>query len=275
MLTQQSIGIFDSGVGGLTVYHAIRKAFPHENLIYFGDTARVPYGPKSKRTVIDYSIQNTRFLLQQQVKIIVVACNTSSAVAIDTLKEITDIPVIGVILPGAGAAVTTTRNKRIGVIGTYGTIRSQAYTKAIQSLMPDAKVFTQPCPLFVPLAEEGWENHSVTKQIAADYLKDLIAEGIDTLVLGCTHYPILKNTIQEVVGPNITLVDSADAIIPHLKRDLPEAISDGVGKDSFFVSDNEAQFLSIAKRILDNEPQSLQKVRLGESWYVDYSNSYN
>jgi glutamate racemase len=273
MLTQQSIGIFDSGVGGLTVYHAIRNAFPHENLVYFGDTARVPYGPKSKRTVIDYSIQNTRFLLQQQVKIIVVACNTSSAVAIETLKEITDIPVIGVILPGAGAAAATTRNKRIGVIGTYGTIRSQAYTKAIQSLLPDALVFSQPCPLFVPLAEEGWENHPVTKQIAAEYLKDIIAEGIDTLVLGCTHYPILKNTIQDVVGPNITLVDSADAIIPHLKRDLPEAISNGVGKDSFFVSDNEAQFLSIAKRILDNEPQSLQKVRLGESWYVDYSNS--
>lgn len=268
-MTQQSIGIFDSGVGGLTVYHAIRNAFPHEDLVYFGDTARVPYGPKSKRTVIDYSIQNTRFLLQQHVKIIVVACNTSSAVAIETLKEITDIPVIGVILPGAEAAVAATRNHRIGVIGTYGTIRSQAYTQAILSLMPEAKVFSQACPLFVPLAEEGWEDHIVTKQIAQEYLKTLLTEGIDTLVLGCTHYPILKRVIQDVVGTNIILVDSADAIIPHLLHDLPEPRTDDIGKDTFFVSDNEAQFLSIAKRILANEPNSLQKVRLGESWYIE------
>jgi glutamate racemase len=273
MLTQQSIGIFDSGVGGLTVYHAIRKAFPHEDLVYFGDTARVPYGPKSKRTVIDYSIQNTRFLLQQHVKIIVVACNTSSAVAMETLKEITDIPVIGVITPGAEAAVKATKNKKIGVIGTYGTVRSQAYTQAILGLMPDAQVYSQQCPLFVPLAEEGWEDHAVTIQIAQTYLQDIMRMGIDTLVLGCTHYPILKRTIQKVVGPDITLVDSADAIIPHLLRDLPDPRHEGLGKDSFFVSDNEAQFMSIAQRILDDEPNSLRKVRLGESWYVDYSNS--
>lgn len=269
MLTQQSIGIFDSGVGGLTVFHAIRNAFPHENLVYFGDTARVPYGPKSKRTVIDYSIQNTRFLIQQNVKIIVVACNTSSAVAIDVIKEITDIPVIGVIIPGAEAAVHSTRNKRIGVIGTYGTVRSQAYTQAILSLMPDAKVFSKPCPLFVPLAEEGWEDHPVTSQIAKHYIDPLLEEDIDTLVLGCTHYPILKKTIQQVVGPSVMLVDSADAIIPHLKAELPEALSTGSGKDRFFVSDNEAQFLAIANRILEREPDLVQMVKLGESWFVE------
>ncbi|HNX00955.1 MAG TPA: glutamate racemase [Candidatus Cloacimonadota bacterium] len=269
MFTQQSIGIFDSGVGGLTVFHAIRTAFPHENLVYFGDTARVPYGPKSKRTVIDYSIQNTRFLIQQNVKIIVVACNTSSAVAIDIIKEITDIPVIGVIIPGAEAAVKATRNMKIGVIGTYGTIRSNAYTQAILSLMPDAQIFSHPCPLFVPLAEEGWEDHPVTYQVAEHYLEPLKNEGIDTLVLGCTHYPILKKTIQKVVGPNIKLVDSADAIIPHLKQDLPIANDSGTGKDSFFVSDNEAQFISIAKGILERKPDLVKMVKLGESWFVE------
>jgi glutamate racemase len=269
MLTQSSIGIFDSGVGGLTVYHTIREHFPFENLVYFGDTARVPYGPKSKRTVIDYSIENTRFLMQQQVKIIVVACNTSSAVALDTLQKITNIPVIGVIQPGAEAAVRATRTGRIGVIGTYGTIRSEAYKQAILGLMPEANVFSQPCPLFVPLAEEGWEDHPVALQVAEQYLENLLKQDIDTLVLGCTHYPILKNTIQKVVGNSIQLVDSADAIIPHLHRNLPDAKSDGKGLDSFFVSDNEKQFLTIAKRILEHEPKSLQKVRLGESWFIE------
>jgi len=268
-MSKQPIGIFDSGVGGLTVYRSIRQHFPNEDLLYFGDTARVPYGPKSRQNVIEYSLQNARFLMQQNVKMLVIACNTSSAVALDVLQEISSVPVIGVIQPGAEAALEATKSEKIGVIGTEGTVRSAAYTKAIQLINPLAEVFNQACPLFVSIVEEGWETHPVAKSVAETYLEPLLNKGIDTIVLGCTHYPILKNVIQDVVGSSIRLVDSADAIIHHLQRFLEPTTSDSPGKDSFFVSDNEDKFERIASRILSQDVTSLRRVRLAESWFID------
>jgi len=266
---KKPIGIFDSGVGGLTVYKSIRAHFPEEDLIYFGDTARVPYGPKSPNTIIEYSLQNSRFLLQHQIKILIVACNTSSSVALPELDKITKIPVIDVIEPGAQQAVIKTRNGRIGVIGTEGTIRSDAYKKAIKKLNRDVKVFSQACPLFVPLAEEGWNDNKVAHDIAFEYLKDIIKHDIDTLVLGCTHYPLLKDVIQEVVGKDVLLVDSAEAIAVFLNQLLP-AEQDGIqGKDEFYVSDNEQKFSLLAGRILGTRTSFLKRVRLYESWFID------
>lgn len=266
---QKPIGVFDSGVGGLTVFKEIRKTFTADDIVYFGDTARVPYGPKSKNTVIEYSIQNARFLIQQGVKVIVIACNTSSAVALKPLQDIINVPVIGVIEAGAETAIKTTKNGKIGVIGTDGTINSHAYFDAIKKINSDVEIFEKPCPLFVSLAEEGWHDHSVTKTVAEIYLADIIKQNIDTLVLGCTHYPILKNIIQDVCGNEISLVDSAQAIQEPLKNLLGLASSQNdSGKDSFFVSDNEEKFSNIAKNILNINNFSLKKVKLGESWYI-------
>lgn len=264
---KKPIGIFDSGVGGLTVYKAIRSAFPEEDLIYFGDTARVPYGPKSPNTIIEYSIQNSRFLLQKGIKILIVACNTSSAVALDHLKELTEIPIIGVINPGAEMAARQTVNRRIGVIGTEGTVRSGAYTKAINAILPDAQVLSRACPLFVPLVEEGWLTHPSSRDIVREYLDFYADKQIDTLVLGCTHYPLLKDLIQSVVGDNVSLVDSADAITQYLKRQLPLEYDGTHGTDKFYVSDNEDKFAQIAGRILGRQPDQLRRVRLFESWF--------
>ncbi len=264
---KKPIGIFDSGVGGLTVYKAIRAAFPEEDLVYFGDTARVPYGPKSPNTIIDYSIQNSRFLLLQGIKILIVACNTSAAVALPELQKLTDIPIIGVITPGAEQAAQNTISKRVGVIGTEGTVRSGAYSRAIRQILPDAEVISQACPLFVPLVEEGWLAHPSTRLIVEDYLAGLKDAGIDTLVLGCTHYPLLSEIIQDVVGPRVTLVDSAVAITQYLKPLLPEDYDGKPGTDRFYVSDNEDKFAQIAHRILGSELSQLRRVRLFESWF--------
>jgi glutamate racemase len=266
---KRPIGIFDSGVGGLTVYKSIRAHFPEEDLVYFGDTARVPYGPKSPNTIIEYSLQNSRFLLQHQVKILIVACNTSSSVALPDLQKITRIPIIDVIQPGAEQAVLKTKNGKIGVIGTEGTIRSEAYTKAIHTMNKDAEVFPKACPLFVPLAEEGWHDNKVAYDVAYEYLKEMIEFGIDTLVLGCTHYPLLKDVIQKVLGQGVTLVDSAEAIAVYLDRMLPLE-QDGIkGKDEFYVSDNENKFSLLAGRILGTSTSYLKRVRLYESWFID------
>ena len=263
------IGIFDSGVGGLTVYKAIRESFPEEDLVYFGDTARVPYGPKSENTVIEYSVQNSRFLLQAGIKILIVACNTSSAVALDHLKQLTEIPIIGVIQPGAELAAQQTVNQRIGVIGTEGTIRSGAYTRAITEILPGAQVFSQACPLFVPFVEEGWVSGSTAKEVVAEYLSFYQGLDIDTLVLGCTHYPLLKGLIGEMMGEKVTLVDSAEAITGYLGSLLPREYDGTAGTDRFFVSDNEAKFAQIAERILGRKPGQLRRVRLFESWFAD------
>lgn len=266
---KRPIGIFDSGVGGLTVYKAIRKRFPDEDLIYFGDTARVPYGPKSPQTIVDYSVQNARFLLQSNIKILVVACNTSSAVAIPHLIELTHIPVIGVIEPGASQAVQTSRNLRIGVIGTQGTVASGAYTQSIQALAPRAQVFSKACPLFVSLAEEGWLSHPVTHTVAREYLSFFEDKDIDTLVLGCTHYPLLAPVIQEAVGDKVRLVDSADAITAHLEAMLDKEPGNSPGQDSFYVSDNEQKFATLAEMILEHKINKLKRVRMFESWCED------
>ncbi len=268
-MLKKPIGIFDSGVGGLTVFKEIRKRFPKENIIYFGDTARVPYGPKSRNTVIEYSIQNARFLIQQGAKIIVIACNTSSATSLSELQKRLPVPVLGVIEPGALSAVSTSLNKRIGVIGTEGTIRSLAYTSAITNLDESCNVFGKACPLFVPLAEEGWENHEVTKFTIKEYLTSLLKNNIDTLVLGCTHYPILKASIQQFIGDDITLVDSAEAVTDKLNDILPSREVAGTGEDYFYVSDNEDKFKKIASKILKMEIDKLIKVNLSEGWFLN------
>ena len=190
-----AIGIFDSGVGGLTVMHRVMEALPAENLIYLGDTGRYPYGNKSAETVTRYAIENAEFLLARKVKMLVVACNTMSAVALDALRKRVDVPVIGVIEPGARAAVDRTRNRRVGVIGTETTIASGLYTRALRALAPELEIFTRACPLFVPLAEEGWTDNEIARATVAAYLESIKASGIDTLILGCTHYPLLKKAI--------------------------------------------------------------------------------
>lgn len=204
-----SIGVFDSGVGGLTVAREIMRQLPNESIIYFGDTARVPYGSKSSGTIIKYSKQIVRFLQTKNVKAIVVACNTASALALSELQQEFDIPIIGVIIPGAKTAVSNTSTKRIGVIGTEGTIHSQIYTKVIHQFDPEAVVISKPCPLFVPLVEEGWLHDTVTDEVARRYLSEFDDKNIDSLILGCTHYPLLRNTIKKIMGEKVNLVNPA------------------------------------------------------------------
>jgi len=273
-LTSKPIGIFDSGVGGLTVFAEIRRAFPHEDIVYFGDTARVPYGSKSNDTILRYSRQNANFLLQRSVKAMVVACNTASAIALSHLQnENFDIPVCGVITPGAKKAVSITKKGHIGVIGTDATINSHAYLNELKHINSELTVIEKACPLFVPLAEEGWQDTPVALEIATSYLQDIIKAGVDTLILGCTHYPILKNTIQKVCGDQITLVDSALAIVTDLQYHLQscniENDHEHIGTDLFFVSDNETKFKRIAKNILGIEEMFLYRVRLDEAWMID------
>lgn len=209
-MPERAIGIFDSGVGGLTVLRELRRQLPLEELVYLGDTARVPYGTKSPQTVARYAREAARFLVGQRVKLLVVACNTASAVALEDLATIHRLPVVGVIDPGARRALSVSRSGRIGVIGTEGTIRSRAYERALRAERGDVEVHVAACPLFVPLAEEGWAEHPVAHMAAAEYLAPLLRQGIDTLVLGCTHYPLLKRTLQEVAGPDVALIDSAE-----------------------------------------------------------------
>jgi glutamate racemase len=207
---ERAIGIFDSGVGGLTVLRELRRQLPHEELVYLGDTARVPYGSKGPLTVGRYSREAARFLVGQRIKLLVVACNTASAVAVDDLAAVHCLPVVGVIEPGARRALEVTSSGRIGVIGTEGTIRSGAYERALSAGNPQVEVCAAPCRLFVPLAEEGWAEHPIARLAAAEYLEPLLRQRIDTLVLGCTHYPLLKRILQEVAGPGVQLIDSAE-----------------------------------------------------------------
>ena len=205
------IGVFDSGVGGLTVLRALRARFPDEAMVYLGDTARVPYGTKSAEVVTRYSLRNAAFLTAQDVKLLVVACNTASSVAIPALRASLDIPVVGVIEPGARSAARVTRSGNVGVVGTPGTIASGAYQRALSAERPGLRIHVQACPLFVPLAEEGWVQGDVPRLVARTYLAPMRQAGIDTLVLGCTHYPLLRGILTEELGPGVMLVDSADA----------------------------------------------------------------
>jgi glutamate racemase len=251
-MSKAPIGIFDSGVGGLTVLKAIRKLLPSENLVYFGDTARVPYGTKSPKTIIRYSLENVRLLSRFNVKMVVVACNTSSAHALDILKKEFPFPVVGVVEPGAREAVKTTENCRVGVIGTEATVKSEAYKRAILSLNPFCQVYQKACPLLVPLIEEGWLNDEITTAVVERYLKDLMDKGIDTLVLGCTHYPLIKETISRLCG-SVKLVDSAEAVAREVKRLLPSRNEGGKGIVRILVSDKTERFARITGMIMEEE----------------------
>jgi len=258
--TDNPIGIFDSGVGGLTVFREIARALPHHPLIYLGDSARVPYGTKSPQTVIRYSLEAANHLLGRGIEMLVVACNTATAAALPTLQERLSIPVIGVIEPGARAAVERTRG-HVGVIATEGTVKSKAYTNAIRALAPAVHVTESPAPLFVPLAEEGWANTHVAREVAEIYLEPLIDAGIDTLVLGCTHYPILRGTIETVVGDAVQIVDSAETTAEAVKR-LVHARTNGAAAHTFLVTDAEERFRKIAGEFLEQEIEHLELVAL-------------
>lgn len=261
---QKSIGIFDSGIGGLTVVKQLMQLLPNEQLIYFGDTARIPYGTKSKRLIEQYAIEDAQFLLQHDIKVLVVACNTASSLAMDVLVENLDIPVIGVVIPGAEAAVELTCNNKIGVIGTIATINSSSYSRQIEKRLENAKVLAQPCPLLVPLVEEGWLNDDVTIQTLKKYLTEMIREEIDTLILGCTHYPLLENTIQQLMGEKVKLIDSGKETAKAVKQALIENNilneSEKIGVDKFFVSDIPMKFEEIGSRFLGKKLSNVERV---------------
>ncbi|MBI5643186.1 MAG: glutamate racemase [Deltaproteobacteria bacterium] len=251
-MNKNPIGVFDSGIGGLTVLREITRLLPEENTIYLGDTARVPYGSKSKETVERYSFEVSSFLLKHGIKMLVAACNTASAFAVPRLNAELKIPVIGVIEPGARAAVEATRDNRIGVIGTEGTIKSSAYTVAIKRLNPAISTFVKACPLFVPLVEEGWSNDEVTELVAQRYLQEMKDSSVDTLVLGCTHYPLLKDIISRVMGGGVRLIDSAEATASEVKRILAASGMLNSRNEKvnhrFFVTDSPERFLSVGRR---------------------------
>ncbi len=258
--------MFDSGIGGLTVASSLFEILPNENIIYLGDTARLPYGTKSKEMVIKYSMEITKFLLNKNVKMIVVACNTASSVALPYLKKISNVPVIGVIKPGSKAAVSVTDNFNIGVIGTLGTIQSYAYKTQIHKFERNAKVFSKACSLFVQLAEDGWTENKVAELVTKEYLDEFKKMNIDTLILGCTHYPILKKTISKVLGKKIKLIDSGEEAAKEVKRLLiqfellnPQKKS---GQHKFFVTDFQKKFKEISERFLGQPIHDVKKVKL-------------
>ena len=282
-MTSLPIGIFDSGVGGLTVYRALHEHLPNERFVYLGDTARVPYGTKSLATVERYAVENAEFLAAREIKLLVVACNTASALALPAIRASLEIDVVGVIGPGARAAVASARKqagglRTVGVIATESTVRSGAYTTAIKKADPTAEVREQACPLFVPLAEEGWADNDVARTVAETYLKDLRA-NVDTLVLGCTHYPILREVIQETVGAEVTLIDSGEATAAEVKTLLKEKglarLTTPTGAldrrlcddlDHFYVTDAAERFGRVAERFLGSKPSRLEAV---EVWGKD------
>lgn len=265
------IGVFDSGVGGLTVAREIMRQIPQERIVYFGDTARVPYGSKSTDTLIRYTRQIIRFLKTRGVKAIVVACNTASAVALEAVRDELDIPILGVVRPGAKVAVAATRNKKIGIIGTETTVNSKMYVKLIQELEPQAEVIGKACPLFVPLVEEGWTKDPVTEEVARRYLADLKKSDIDTLILGCTHYPLLRHMVGEIMGDKVTMVNPAYETALELRRLLErEGIAnDGENRNfenpyEFFVSDAADKFKTFANSILPCDVTSIKQINIEE-----------
>ncbi|HEX2449504.1 MAG TPA: glutamate racemase [Gemmatimonadales bacterium] len=260
------VGVFDSGIGGLTVARAIFERLPNESTIYFGDTARVPYGPKSGETVRRYSLEILDWLLRQGVKAVVVACNTATARALDALRDASPVPVVGVIEPGARAAVSASAGRTIGVIGTVGTIASNAYPRAIRSLDPGARVEQQPCPLLVPLVEEGWFDHSATELVARDYLAPLSRAGVGSLVLGCTHYPLLKPLLGRVMGSDVALIDSAQETATELARVLREgglAAGNARSWHRFAVSDDPSRFREVGARFIGERLGKAEVVSVG------------
>ncbi len=268
MTKSNPIGVFDSGIGGLTVVKQIKNLLPNENIVYFGDTARVPYGSKSNATVIEYALQDAQFLLKKNVKLIVVACNTVSSVALQVLRDKINLPIIGMISPGAKMALKETANKKIGVIGTYATVNNKAYSKEIMKFDKKSKVFEKACPLFVPFAEEGWLNTEATKFVAKEYLKELKEKEIESLILGCTHYPLLHEVIQEAIGDKVKLIDSGIAVSYEVREYLQarNLLNDSAakGEDLYFVSDLPEKFRTVAELFLGNKIKHLQKIDLEE-----------
>ena len=259
----KSIGVFDSGVGGLTVVKELIRQLPFEDIVYFGDTARVPYGIKSKETIIRFSIENILFLLKQDVKLICVACNTVSSVALPVIRNHFRVPIVGVLTPGVREAVYATQNRRIGVIGTNSTIRSRAYENEVKQLNPLVKVTALTCPLFVPFVEEGWLSGKVVLEVARTYLKPLKSAGVDTVILGCTHYPLLKSVIKEVLGEKVELIDSARQVGMEVKKTLSvEGLlnKERRGRHKFYVSDNPEWFMGLAERFLGQKVKDVSKV---------------
>ena len=256
-MDNRPIGLFDSGVGGLTVVKQVMKVLPNEDTIYFGDTARVPYGSKTKETVTKFSAQIIRFLLTKNVKAIIIACNTASSNSYDDLVRIfPDIPIFEVITAGVESCIEATKNRRVGIIGTQATVRSAAYERGIKQRMPDIRIYSQPCPLFVNLAEEGWTDNDVTRMTAEIYLKEMLEGGVDTIVLGCTHYPLLKHCISRVVGEKVTLVDPAKATAMKMKKFLEsrDMLKDSEGAErKFYVSDHTQSFDTLCERLLKQQ----------------------
>ncbi len=266
-MNDKSIGIFDSGIGGLTVVREVTNLLPDEKLVYFGDTARVPYGSKSPRVVREFALQDALFLSTKNIKAMIIACNTASAEALELLQKEFDIPVIGVIKPGASAAANVTKNGKIGVIGTYGTIASGAYKTELLAVNSSLEVISVACPLLVPLVEEGWESKEVTREILREYLSPLIDKNIDTLILGCTHYPILKQLIREVAGDEVALIDSAEASAAELERILNDkglgaAKGDSSIEHEYYVSDFPFKFKETAERFLGEKLPEVELIPL-------------
>lgn len=263
MAGSRPIGVFDSGVGGLTVVRALMDRTPGEEIVYFGDTARVPYGTKSAQTVVKYSMQIARFLAKFDVKLIVVACNTASALALEYLADNVSVPVVGVIEPGARAACSLTRTRRVGVIGTPSTVRSGAYQREMKRIDPRVEVTAVACPLFVPIVEAGYGAHPAARLIAEDHLRPILEADVDTLVLGCTHYPLLREVIAGVVGPEVQLVDSAEAAAARVEEVLLEKglREDGAPRHRFYASDTDSVTVEIAQRFL-GEPVRLEPVEI-------------
>jgi len=258
-----AIGVFDSGIGGLTVLQKLIEILPAENTLYLGDTARAPYGTKSVETVIRYSVENTEFLIEKGVKLVVVACNTSTALALEALREKVKVPLIGVIEPGVRKALMITRNNRVGVIGTEATIQSRAYTKALKRRSGDIEVYSRACPLFVPLVEEGWIDNRIAAMTVEAYLGSLKQSGIDTLILGCTHYPLLKKAIGNYMGAAVELIDSAEEIVKEVGMALEKqslARRDGIGNHSFFVTDAPDRFIKVGGRFLGEKVESAVRI---------------
>jgi len=261
----QSIGVFDSGVGGLTVVRALVERLPFESIVYFGDTARVPYGVKSSETITHYATQITEFLLQQEVKLLIIACNTMAAVSYQAVAGLSPVPVLDVIDAGARSAVAERHTKNVGVIGTPVTINSNAYERAIHRYNPGIRIVSRACPLFVPLIEEGWLDHQVTRLTAQEYLRPMLTDNIDTLVLGCTHYPLIKGLLQEVAGNDIRLVDSALAMAEmaaNLLREKNLSNPEQIPPDyKFYVTDVPYRFQAIGERFLGRQLFPVQLIK--------------
>jgi glutamate racemase len=259
----RAIGVFDSGIGGLTVLKELVEALPAEDFIYLGDTARLPYGTKSAEVILRYSRENTEFLLAKGIKLLVIACNTASAVALHEIARDTIVPVTGVIEPGARAAAAASRSGKIGVIGTEATIASGAYTRALQQLRPGVEIYTRACPLLVPLVEEGWTDNTIAEQTVAYYLESLKTSGIDTLLLGCTHYPLLRDLFRRVLGPGVRIVDSASAtasVVGERLAELRLARPRGMGSQSFFVTETPERFVRVGRRFLGPQVESAVRI---------------